>query len=69
MINDIEEFKKDPSIVFEYKYFSTDGSTKYFDKVSDPNAPEQSANGDELPEARAMRITIFMMRMRTTRMR
>lgn len=50
MINDIEEFKKDPSIVFEYKYFSTDGSTKYFDKVSDPNAPEQSANGEDLPE-------------------
>lgn len=50
MINDIEEFKKDPSIVFEYKYFSTDGSTKYFDKVSDPNAPEQSANGEALPE-------------------
>lgn len=50
MINDIEEFKKDPSIVFEYKYFSTDGSTKYFDKVSDPNAPEQNANGEALPE-------------------
>lgn len=39
MIKDIEEFKKNPSIVFEYKYFSTDGSTKYFDKVS----PEQTA--------------------------
>ncbi len=37
MIKDIEEFKKNPSIVFEYKYFSTDGSTKYFDKV----VPEQ----------------------------
>ncbi len=37
MIKDIEEFKKNPSIVFEYKYFSTDGSTKYFDKVT----PEQ----------------------------
>lgn len=35
MIKDIEEFKKNPSIVFEYKYFSTDGSTKYFDKVED----------------------------------
>lgn len=33
MIKDIEEFKKNPSIVFEYKYFSSDGSTKYFDKV------------------------------------
>lgn len=39
MIKDIEEFKKNPSIIFEYKYFSTDGSTKYFDKVS----PEQTA--------------------------
>lgn len=39
MIRDIEEFKKNPSIVFEYKYFSTDGSTKYFDKVN----PEQTA--------------------------
>ena len=39
MIKDIEEFKKNPSIVFEYKYFSTDGSTKYFDKVT-PEAAE-----------------------------
>jgi len=39
MIKDIEEFKKNPSIVFEYKYFSTDGSTKYFDKIS----PEQAS--------------------------
>lgn len=50
MINDIEEFKKDPSIVFEYKYFSADGSTKYFDKVSDPNAPEQNAAEETLSE-------------------
>lgn len=50
MINDIEEFKKDPSIVFEYKYFSADGSTKYFDKVSDPNATEQNAADDTLSE-------------------
>lgn len=47
MINDIEEFKKDPSIVFEYKYFSTDGTTKYFDKVSDPNAPVQEEKDEQ----------------------
>ena len=41
MIKDIEEFKKNPSIVFEYKYFSTDGSTKYFDKVV-PEAPKKT---------------------------
>jgi serine/threonine-protein kinase len=33
LITDIEEFKKNPSIVFEYKYFSTDEQkVKYFDK-------------------------------------
>lgn len=34
MMKDIEEFKQNPSIVFEYKYFSADGTTKYFDKVT-----------------------------------
>lgn len=30
MLRDIDEFKKNPSISFEYKYFSDEGSTKYF---------------------------------------
>lgn len=29
MINDLEEFKHNPGIVFDYKYNSTDGSVKY----------------------------------------
>ncbi len=29
MINDLEEFKKNPSIVFNYKYSSTDGTSKF----------------------------------------
>ncbi|MCL2694073.1 MAG: protein kinase, partial [Oscillospiraceae bacterium] len=33
MVGDIEEFKKNPSIVFEYKYFSSDKNEKYFDKT------------------------------------
>ena len=32
MIKDLEEFKANPSIIFEYKYNSTDGTTKYFDR-------------------------------------
>lgn len=32
MINDLEEFKANPGIVFDYKYNSTDGTTKYFDR-------------------------------------
>lgn len=35
MLKDIDEFKKNPSVVFEYKYIGGDGTTKYFDKVSD----------------------------------
>ena len=49
MIKDIEEFKKNPSIVFEYKYFSADGSTKYFDKVSQPET-EQPKRRTEMPK-------------------
>lgn len=47
MINDIEEFKKDPSIVFEYKYFSTDGTTKYFDKVGGEKPETADSDNDE----------------------
>ncbi len=32
MINDLEEFKKNPSIVFDYKYNSTDGTAKFADR-------------------------------------
>ncbi len=32
MISDLEEFKKNPGIVFDYKYNSTDGSAKYIDR-------------------------------------
>ena len=43
MMKDIEEFKQNPSIVFEYKYFSTDGTTKYFDKVAEPAQKKTAA--------------------------
>jgi len=41
MISDLREFEKNPSIVFEYKYFTPDGSTKHFDKVGKP-VPNQA---------------------------
>lgn len=34
MIRDIDEFKANPSILFEYKYFSDEGSTKFFNAVN-----------------------------------
>lgn len=33
MLRDIDEFKRNPSVVFEYKYFNSDGTTKYFNKL------------------------------------
>ncbi len=47
MLRDIDEFKKNPSISFEYKYFGgTDQTTKYFDavKVKDPAEKEKEKN-------------------------
>ncbi len=41
MINDLEEFKKNPGIVFDYKYNSTDGTAKYVDRPN-PVAEKES---------------------------
>ena len=51
MIKDIDEFKKNPSIVFEYKYLNQDETTKYFD-IAHPNAnngddDEEDEDGDD----------------------
>lgn len=45
MIKDIDEFKKNPSIVFEYKYLNQDETTKYFD-IAHPNANNED-DGEE----------------------
>ncbi len=34
MITDLEEFKKNPGIVFDYKYNSTDGTAKFADRTN-----------------------------------
>ena len=54
MVKDIEEFKQNPSIVFEYKYFSTDGTTKYFDRVAAPESktPKPAAQSSQTGEHR-----------------
>ena len=35
MLRDLDEFKRNPNTVFEYKYFTEDGKTQYFDTVED----------------------------------
>ncbi len=59
MIKDMEELKKDPGLIFEYKYNSTDGTTKYFDRPipvgeadktrrrKEPAAPEPEDDYDD----------------------
>lgn len=37
MLRDLDSFKKNPSITFEYKYFNDNGNTKYFDTVNISN--------------------------------
>lgn len=41
MINELEEFKRNPGIVFDYKYNSTDGTAKYADRPN-PVAEQES---------------------------
>jgi len=38
MLGDVTEFEKNPNIIFEYKYSTPDGNTKFFDKVGKPAA-------------------------------
>ncbi|MCL2633393.1 MAG: Stk1 family PASTA domain-containing Ser/Thr kinase [Oscillospiraceae bacterium] len=33
MVSDLREFERNPSVVFDYKYFTPDGNTKHFNKV------------------------------------
>lgn len=48
MISDLEEFKKNPGIVFDYKYNSTDGTAKFVDR---PNpAVDKKAARHRMPE-------------------
>ena len=46
MLTDIEKFKKDPSIKFEYKYFIDDNPTKYIDAVKKIKSSENDDYGD-----------------------
>ena len=42
MLRDIDEFKHNPDVVFEYKYFNSDGTTKYFDRLDGDAGVEEA---------------------------
>lgn len=57
MLRDIDEFKRNPSIVFEYKYFGDDEATKYFDAVSAEK--RENAVEDDTKEKKSHMIPIL----------
>jgi len=54
MLRDIDEFKHNPDVVFEYKYFDTDGTTRYFDRID-----TKEAVMEEKPRRRSYTMNIL----------
>lgn len=57
MLRDIDEFKHNPTVVFEYKYFNKDGTTKYFNKIDSHNTPAAAIM--EEPKKRSYTMNIL----------
>ncbi len=51
MLRDIDEFKKNPDILFEYKYFNNDGNTKYFSAVEKNEMKKPVGTNQSKPKA------------------
>lgn len=56
MLRDIDEFKRNPDVVFEYRYFNSDGTTKYFDRIE---ARESAAKAAEPPKKKSYMMNIL----------
>ena len=50
MLYDFEEFKKNPSIHFEYKYFVDDSPTRYMDTISKVRGTDFEKSEAEIAE-------------------
>lgn len=59
MLRDIDEFKRNPSVVFEYKYMDVDGSTRYFNKVDASNEGGSGATYATAPKKRSYVMNIL----------
>lgn len=58
MLKDIDEFKQNPDVVFEYKYFNEDGSTKYFER---PEVHDQAAKASREKHKKKGEYTISIL--------
>lgn len=61
MLRDINEFKQNPGVVFEYKYMDLDGTTRYFDKIDtgSPTDKKRQVEYMEAPKKRAYTMNIL----------
>lgn len=59
MLKDIDEFKQNPDVVFEYRYLNQDGTTKYFDKVDSAALASAYEEEEEEPKKRSYTINIL----------
>lgn len=58
MLKDIDEFKQNPDVVFEYKYFNEDGTTKYFDRPN-VHAKEEATSKEKQKKKGAYTLNIL----------
>ena len=58
MLRDIDEFKRNPSILFQYKYFTADTDTRYFNSVNATAATAAVHIDDEEEEEKKRNLTI-----------
>ncbi len=56
MLRDIDEFKHNPSVIFEYKYFNKDGTTKYFNKIDAHNSSARAIVDEPKKKSYTMNI-------------
>ncbi|MEG0693065.1 MAG: PASTA domain-containing protein, partial [Oscillospiraceae bacterium] len=56
MLRDIDEFKHNPSVIFEYKYFNKDGTTKYFNKLDVHNTAAKAVMNEPKKKSYTMNV-------------
>ena len=54
MLADIDEFKRNPSVKFEYQYLTDTAPTRYIDKVVNKTATKQSGASSVPEQARGL---------------
>ena len=60
MLRDIDEFKRNPSVIFDYRYFPDDESTQYFDVIAE-KGDEKKKDKEKKPKKKMSPVTQILM--------